>query len=107
MSRGQNTQKLPLDTLILHIGTLCLAKRLRQKISIRNAAKEIGLSYSGYHRVERGQTPNGQTLKMVFRWLYKGQAMPKVAFPGGRTRQMEAVNSKKMERLLSKLTEAI
>lgn len=58
---GKPTQKM--------LGVCLKAWRETQRIGVREAARQIGLSHSTLSRIERGEAVDGQTLWAVLTWL--------------------------------------
>lgn len=56
-------------------GQLNLAEVLRQwrygsRLTVREAAKRIGIGYSTLNRIEGGEHPGGETLVQLLTWLF-------------------------------------
>jgi transcriptional regulator with XRE-family HTH domain len=53
----------------MRLASLLTAWRHHEEMSVREAAKRIGIPSSTYQRVERGLPANGETLTQIWRWL--------------------------------------
>lgn len=51
------------------LGVLLRAWREKQRIGVREAAKQIGISHATLSRIENGKATDGQTLWCVLSWL--------------------------------------
>jgi transcriptional regulator with XRE-family HTH domain len=51
------------------LGSRLLARRHEQKLSLRAAAEEIGVSFNTLSRVERGHMPSGHNKEAIMSWL--------------------------------------
>ncbi len=51
------------------LGRVLYAWREKEGLTIREAAKIIGLSYSTLSRIENGMSVDGRTLKKLLIWL--------------------------------------
>lgn len=52
----------------MRISHLLKAWRHDQQMTVRDAAKEIGIPVATYHRVESGEMMGGEALAAVLRW---------------------------------------
>lgn len=59
----------------MNIGKFLTSWRYAEKLGIREAAKEIGLSTATFNRVERGELMDGSTLSKII--IYLLQESPK------------------------------
>jgi transcriptional regulator with XRE-family HTH domain len=53
----------------MRLGQLILNWRIMERWSLRDAAKEIGVSYTTLSRVERGEAMDGVTLAAILKWI--------------------------------------
>jgi len=51
------------------LGVLLRAWREKERMGIREAAKQIGISHATLSRIENGKATDGQTLWRVLNWL--------------------------------------
>ena len=56
------------------LGRVLYAWREKEGLTIREAAKMIGLSYSTLSRIENGMSVDGRTLKKLLIWLLQDDA---------------------------------
>lgn len=63
------SRKWDADRLARAIGNSVGQRRDQYKLSIRRAAKEIGISPTTLRRVERGEHPDLKTMTKIFNWL--------------------------------------
>lgn len=54
-----------------HLGEILNCWRWQKRITVRDAAVQIGLSASTYSRLERGCSIDGDTLATVLAWLLR------------------------------------
>ena len=54
------------------LGDLLLLHRRIYNLSVRDLAKQIGVSHATLHRVEHGKNMDGQTMIKLFNWLFGG-----------------------------------
>ena len=54
-----------------HLGSLLSSWRWQSRMTVRDAAAQIGLTASTYSRLERGHSVDGDTLATVLAWLLK------------------------------------
>lgn len=47
----------------------CWREDQRPRLGLRAAAKEIGISPATLSRIERGDTPDWKTVKIIWSWL--------------------------------------
>lgn len=62
MSHAEN--RSPAD-----LGRLLAERRARDRISLRDAAEQIGVSFNTLARVEKGRIPDVQTFQRISEWL--------------------------------------
>lgn len=53
----------------MRLGTVLRKWRLMNELSLRDAAKEIGIPFVTLMRLEHGYDPLGRTLRVVLNWL--------------------------------------
>ena len=53
----------------MNIGAVLRSWRYAEKIGVREAAKEVGLSVATFNRIERGELMDGATLATILQWL--------------------------------------
>lgn len=58
-----------LADLVENLPLIVLENRRRRQISLREAARELGVSFSTISRVERGEDFNTRILPDLLRWL--------------------------------------
>ena len=58
-----------LADLVENLPLIVLENRRRRQISLREAARELGVSFSTISRVERGEDFNSRILPDLLRWL--------------------------------------
>ncbi len=58
-----------LADLVENLPLIVLENRRRRQISLREAARELGVSFSTISRVERGEDFNTRILSNLLRWL--------------------------------------
>jgi len=58
-----------LADLVENLPLIVLENRRRRQISLREAARELGVSFSTISRVERGEDFNTRILSDLLRWL--------------------------------------
>ena len=58
-----------LADLVENLPLIVLENRRRRQISLREAARELGVSFSTISRVERGEDFNIRILSDLLRWL--------------------------------------
>ena len=58
-----------LADLVENLPLIVLENRRRRQISLREAASELGVSFSTISRVERGEDFNTRILSDLLRWL--------------------------------------
>lgn len=64
------------ETLQPRLGASLRAERRRRRLSLRDLADEIGVSFNTLSRVERGHVPELKTYEQIVRWLgAPGQAL--------------------------------
>lgn len=51
------------------LGVLLRAWREKERIGVREAAKQIGVSHATLSRIENGKPTDGQTLWLILNWL--------------------------------------
>jgi transcriptional regulator with XRE-family HTH domain len=57
------------NVLYMQLGD-CLRKwRKMSDLTVRDAAKRIGIGFAAYSRIERGATMDGVTLAAILRWM--------------------------------------
>lgn len=56
------------------LGVVLKAWRCHKELTLRVAAKNIGISYTALHRIERGYMMNGATLMKVLVWLMSSKS---------------------------------
>ena len=56
------------------LGRVICAWREKEGLTIREAAKLIGFSYSTLSRIENGMSVDGRNLKKLLRWLLQEDA---------------------------------
>ena len=54
----------------MQLGVVLEKWRWAQKITFRDAAKSIGISYPTLNRIERGEAMDGKTLARILQWLF-------------------------------------
>ncbi len=57
------------DRKRMRLGMILLEWRTVNKLSVRAAAKELGLHYATLNRFERGENPDARTLAKVIFWM--------------------------------------
>ena len=53
----------------MRLGTVLKKYRMNREITIRDMAKEIGISYPTYCRIEHGQDIDASTFMKILAWL--------------------------------------
>jgi transcriptional regulator with XRE-family HTH domain len=53
----------------MRLGTVIRKWRLMEDRSVRDVAKEVGVSAATFHRVEQGKPCDSDTLATIFMWL--------------------------------------
>lgn len=66
----------------MRIGVVIRRWRKMEERELREVAEQIGISPSTLARLEKGETPNGDTLAAAVRWLLSAEE-PTTSAPGG------------------------
>ncbi len=56
----------------MKLGEVLMKWRKMADLTVRDAAKDIGISAATFSRVERGFPTDGRTLAAILRWLMAG-----------------------------------
>lgn len=66
---GHLTPYAELAEVLANLPLLVRERRRQERLSIRAAAEQIGISFSTIHRMEHGDDMNEASLAAVLRWL--------------------------------------
>ncbi len=70
--RSDTHRRGALGAVPMRLGAVLHKWRLMQDMSVRDAAKEIGLSPATFSRLENGREIDARTLMKIFNWLTSG-----------------------------------
>lgn len=63
------SEKLFLQNTAMKIAELIYDWRIIERLTLKQAAEQIGIPFQTLHRIEQGSKTEGRTLAVLLRWL--------------------------------------